>query len=70
MSDLDMSVQAITARLRLASELVSNLVPERRLETKLEMSPAAVTRRLRQCAALLDGCRRLGALGHEDRARR
>jgi Trp operon repressor len=70
MIGLDMSAAAITARLRFASELVSNLAPERRLETKLEMSPAAITRRLRECAALLDTCRRLEALGQEDRARR
>jgi hypothetical protein len=63
MSGVDMSLAAITARLRLASELASDLAPERRLETKLEMTPAAITVRLRECAALLEACRKLEALG-------
>ncbi|MFI5308750.1 MAG: hypothetical protein ACHQ53_15440 [Polyangiales bacterium] len=51
----DMSEQAITARLRLASVL-SDLDPARRLEGKIDMSPKAITERLREAAALLELC--------------
>lgn len=56
-----MSPRAVTARLRLASDLACDLSPERRLEAKLEMSKAAITARLREAAALLELCRRLEA---------
>ena len=56
--ELDMSPQAITARLREVSAL-SDLAPERRLEGKIDMSPPAITARLRECAALLELCEKL-----------
>ncbi|MDD9947611.1 MAG: hypothetical protein OXU20_41605 [Myxococcales bacterium] len=58
----DMSAAAITHRLHLCSAL-SDLDPARRLDAKLDMSPAGITRRLREAAALLELCRKLGAVG-------
>jgi hypothetical protein len=55
-----MSPEAITARLRRASEL-ADLAPARRLDAKLDMSPAGITRRLREASELLDLCRALAA---------
>ena len=55
-----MSPEAITARLRRASEL-ADLTPARRLDAKLDMSPAGITRRLREASDLLDLCRSLAA---------
>jgi hypothetical protein len=61
-----MSPRAITNRLREASAL-SDLTASRRLLTKVDMTAAAVTRRLRLQSALRDAClawaRRPGALG-------
>ena len=51
-----MRAAAITERLRRISAM-SDLTPERRLEGKLDMSPAAVTARLKEAAALLELCR-------------
>jgi hypothetical protein len=53
-----MDKAAITERLRRASAL-SDLTPERRLDGKIDMSKSAVTARLRECADLLELCRRL-----------
>jgi hypothetical protein len=50
-----MSPGAVTARLREASER-SDLARSRRLATKVDMSPAAVTRRLGTQSALRDAC--------------
>lgn len=55
---VDMSPEAITARLRRASEL-ADLRPEHRLDAKLDMSPAGITRRLRQASELRDACLKL-----------
>jgi hypothetical protein len=56
--ELDMSPQAITARLREISA-ISDLAPERRLEGKIDVSPQAITARLREAAALLELCEKL-----------
>jgi hypothetical protein len=50
-----MSPRAITNRLREASAL-SDLTASRRLLTKVDMTAAAVTRRLRLQSALRDAC--------------
>jgi hypothetical protein len=55
-----MSPEAITARLRRASDL-ADLAPTRRLDAKLDMSPAGITRRLREASELLELCRALAA---------
>lgn len=56
--ELDMSPEAISARLRQISAL-ADLAPERRLEGKIDMSPQAITARLREAAALLELCEKL-----------
>ena len=60
MSGVDMSPAAILARLR-EVERLSDLRPERRLDTKIDMSPEAIDRRLAEveqarllCAALAE----------------
>jgi hypothetical protein len=55
MSGDRMSSEAVTRRLREMSER-SDLTAARRLATKVDMSPAAVTRRLRVQAALRAAC--------------
>ena len=50
-----MSREAVTRRLREMSRR-SDLSAARRLATKVDMSPAAVTRRLRVQAALREAC--------------
>jgi hypothetical protein len=50
----------VTGRLRELSRL-ADLRADRRLDAKLDMSPAAVTRRLRRQSALRALCLRLGA---------
>ncbi len=64
MSALDMSPEAISARLRAASQM-SDLSPDRRLDAKLDMSSAGVTARLREASDLYDACLRLAALGRD-----
>ncbi len=54
-----MDSAAVTARLERLSRLVV-LDPARRLSTKVDFSPAAVTRRLRLQSALGDACRAWG----------
>lgn len=56
--ELDMSPQAIAARLREVSAM-SDLAPERRLEGKIDLSPQGITARLRECAELLELCEKL-----------
>jgi glutamate/tyrosine decarboxylase-like PLP-dependent enzyme len=56
---VDMSAEAIDARLREASRLAGALRPEARLETKIDMSGPAVATRLKQASDLLDLCRTL-----------
>lgn len=58
---VDMSSGAIAARLKMASD-ASDLTPERRLDAKLDVSPAGVTRRLREASDLLRACRQLALL--------
>lgn len=60
MSKVDMSAAAVSARLRQVSEM-SDLRPERRLDSKIDMSPQGVSRRLREASELLDLCQRLNA---------
>jgi hypothetical protein len=60
---VDLSAAAIDARLRKASQLAGSLRPERRLETKLDMSGAGVATRLKTASELLDLCRALGREG-------
>jgi len=50
-----MSARAVTARLREAS-VRADLTASRRLLTRVDMSPDAVTRRLRLQSALRDAC--------------
>ena len=57
--NIDMSGQAIEARLREASRLAGPLRPESRLDTKLDMGGAAVAARLKEASDLLDLCRSL-----------
>jgi len=52
-----MSAAAIDARLLEVSRLAGSLRPESRLDTKIDMSGAAVAARLKQASDLLDLCR-------------
>ena len=65
---VNLSAAAIDARLRKASQLAGSLRPERRLETKLDMSASGVATRLRTASELLDLCRALGRNGPSDAA--
>jgi hypothetical protein len=60
---VDLSAAAIDARLRKASQLAGSLRPERRLETKLDMSASGVAARLKTVSDLLDLCRALWRQG-------
>lgn len=53
----------IEARLREASRLAGSLRPEDRLATKIDLSAAAVSARLRDASDLYDLCRALGRAG-------
>lgn len=57
----DMSASAISARLRHASAL-ADLRTENRLHGKVDMSPAAIARRLREVEQLRRLCSKLAAL--------
>lgn len=57
---VDMSPEAVSARLDQASRLSGDLSPDRRLDTKIDMSPAGISRRLREASDLLEVCRKLG----------
>ncbi len=57
---VDLSSDAIVARLRCASDL-SDLQADRRLDAKLDMSPEGIERRLREVSELLALCTALGA---------
>lgn len=59
---VDMSPEAVTARLREVSRL-ADLRPENRLASKVDMSPEGVTRRLRQVSQLRRLCLRLKEVG-------
>jgi len=54
-----MHAEAIDARLALASAL-SDLQTARRLESKVDMSPEGITRRLRTQSLLHEACRKWG----------
>jgi hypothetical protein len=56
---VDLSAAAIDARLRKASQLAGSLRPDRRLETKLDMSATGVAARLKTASDLLDLCHTL-----------
>lgn len=58
---IDMSERAISMRLRTASRQ-SDLAPDRRLDAKIDLSPAGITRRLREASDLLALCRALETL--------
>jgi hypothetical protein len=53
---VDMSAEAVDARLREASRIAGSLRPEARLETKIDTSGPAVAARLKQASDLLDLC--------------
>jgi hypothetical protein len=57
---VNLSAAAIDTRLREASHLAGSLRPERRLDSKLDMSGAAVAARLKTVSDLLDLCHALG----------
>ncbi len=61
--------EQVYARLKLASDL-ADLRPERRLDAKLDMSPAGVRRRLQLASELSDLCRALARAGQAADARR
>jgi hypothetical protein len=67
MSQVSMDPKAVLARLELASSL-ADLRPEHRLDAKLDMSSAAVTRRLQIASELSELCRVLGDAGRHARA--
>jgi hypothetical protein len=58
-----LSADAINARLREASRLAGSLKPERRLDTKIDLSGAGVARRLNEASELLELCRALARAG-------
>ena len=58
---IDMSARAVSERLRAASRQ-SDLAPDRRLDAKLDLSPAGLTRRLREASDLLALCRSLAKM--------
>jgi hypothetical protein len=60
---VDMSPDAIDARLRKTSELAAPLRPETRLTTKIDLSGAGVSARIREASDLLDLCRALARSG-------
>jgi hypothetical protein len=55
-----MSLAAVTARLRHVGA-ISDLAPERRLDAKLDLSAAGITRRLAEACDLLQLCQLLSA---------
>lgn len=67
MSPVSMEPEAILARLELVSRL-ADLRPEHRLDGKLDMSPAGVTRRLQIASELSELCMALGEVGRRARA--
>jgi hypothetical protein len=62
---IDMSAQAISARLRRAAS-ESDLSTPRRLSYKLDMSSRGITRRLRKVEALRRLCLELGRIGRRN----
>jgi hypothetical protein len=64
MRGVSLDPEAILARLELASSL-ADLRPEHRLDAKLDMSPAGVTRRLQLASELSELCTALGEAGRQ-----
>lgn len=62
----DTSPEAISRRLREVSRL-SDLRPERRLDSKIDMSPEGVTSRLREASDLFTLCVQLAEVGRAAR---
>ena len=62
MSDKLPTPEQVHARLKLASDL-ADLRPERRLDAKLDMSPAGVLRRLQIASELTELCQALARAG-------
>ena len=62
MSRVDMSVEAVTARLREMSRL-SDLSPDKRLAAKVDMSSEGVSRRLRLQSRLREACLKWQRIG-------
>lgn len=62
MKGVDYSSAAVSARLREVARL-SDLSPEKRLSYKVDMSPAAISRRLRLVSDLRRDCLALVRLG-------
>jgi hypothetical protein len=60
--------EQVYARLKQASDL-ADLRPERRLDAKLDMSPAGVLRRLQLASELSDLCRALAEAGRRAEGR-
>lgn len=65
---VEISAEAIDARLREASRLAGSLRPEDRLATKINLSGAGVAARLKEASDLLDLCRALSHAGGTVRA--
>lgn len=57
----------VEARLREASRLAGSFRPEDRLTTKVDLSRAGVTARLKEVSDLLETCRALARAGKADR---
>lgn len=53
---VDMGPSAIAARLKLMSDLSEGLTDEQFVEARIDMRPAAITQRLRECSNLRDLC--------------
>ena len=58
---VDVRAHAVDARLREASRLAGPLLPEARLEAKLDLSGRGVASRLQEASDLLDLCRKLAS---------
>lgn len=66
MSGVDMSAEAVSARIR-AAGAASSLAMDAGLDTKVDLSPEAVSRRIREASDLLALCLRLAARDGRDR---
>jgi hypothetical protein len=53
---VELTAEAIDARLREASRLAGSLRPEHRLETKIDLSARGVAARLKEASDLLELC--------------
>ena len=60
---IELTGEAIEARLREASRLAGSLRPESRLETKLDLTANGVAARLKQASDQLELCRSLRRSG-------